>query len=95
MSRTISVFVRADRSARTVTLDVTGDPSPGDRQELTRMTARARTLFPGATVTVDISSTRTPHSQDPQGENIDHRDDGQPEISSTPTTPDLATASSR
>jgi hypothetical protein len=98
MSRTISVFVRLDRTTRTVTLDVTGHPSPGDRRELTRMTARARTLFPGAAVTVDLSSTRPPGPQDlqvPQEENTNHPGDGQPEISSAPTAPHLATASSR
>lgn len=94
MSRTISVFVRVDRTANTVTLDVTGDPSPGDRQELHRMTARARTLFPDAAVTVAISSTRTPNPQDPQGENINHRDDGQPETSSAPTDPHRGAVSS-
>jgi hypothetical protein len=96
MSRTISVFVRIDRAAHTVTLAVTGHPSPGDRQELHRMTARARTLFPGAAVTVDISSTRTPEPQDlqvPQGENTNHRGDGQPETSSAPTAPNLVTSS--
>ncbi|MEX5237730.1 hypothetical protein [Kocuria arenosa] len=90
MSRTISVFVRVDRTTNTVTLTVTGDPTPGDRQELTRMTARARTLFPDATVTVDLSSPRAPtipDPQGPQGENTNHRDDRQPEISSAPTTP--------
>lgn len=90
MSRTISVFVRIDRSTNTVTLDVTGDPSAGDRQELTRMTDRARTLFPDAAVTVDLSSTRTPDPQDlqvAQGANTDHRGDGQPETSSAPTGP--------
>ncbi|MEX5261518.1 hypothetical protein [Kocuria sp. CPCC 205263] len=86
MSRTISVFVRIDRSTHTVTLIVTGNPTPGDRQELTRMTARARDLFPDAVVTVDLSSTRAPDPPDPQEDNSSHRDDGQPEISSTPTT---------
>ncbi|GAB2599183.1 hypothetical protein GCM10009696_00720 [Kocuria himachalensis] len=97
MSRTISVLVRVDGTANTVTLTVTGDPTPGDRQELTRMTARARALFPDAAVTVDLSSTRAPtllDPQGPQGENTNHRDDGQPETSSTPTAPHLGTASS-
>ncbi|MFI7495089.1 hypothetical protein ACH9D2_10270 [Kocuria sp. M4R2S49] len=95
MSRTISVIVRIDRSAHTVTLDVTGAPIPGDRRELHRMTARARTLFPDAAVTVDLSSTRTPEPQDPQGDNTNHPGDGQPEISSAPAAPHLVTASSR
>ena len=87
MSRTISVFVRIDRTGHTVTLTVTGDPTPCDQQELTRMTERARILFPDAAVTVDLSSTRAPNPPDPQGENSTHRDDGQPEISSAPTAP--------
>lgn len=94
MSRTISVFVRVDRSTHTVTMTVTGDPTPCDRRVLHRMTARDRTHFPDAAVTVDIGSTRTPKREDLQGENIDHRDDGQPETSSTPAAPDLVTASS-
>ena len=90
MSRTISVLVRIDRSTHTVTLTVTGTPTPDDRQELHRMTARARDLFPDAAVTVDLSSTRATHPQDrqdPPGENTNHRGDGQPEISSTPPPP--------
>ncbi|GAB2627585.1 hypothetical protein GCM10009696_36320 [Kocuria himachalensis] len=94
MSRTMSVFVRINRTTHTVTLDVTGDPSPGDRQELHRMTARARTLFPDTVVTVDLSSTRTPHPQDLQEENTNHRGDGQPETSSAPTGPHLVPLSS-
>ena len=51
------------------------------------MTERTRFLFPDAAVTVDLSSTRAPKPQDPQGENTNHRGDGQPEISSTPAVP--------
>lgn len=94
MSRTMSVFVRIDRSTSTVILDVTGDPSADDRQELHRMTARARTLFPDAAVTVDLSATRTPEPQDLQGENTNRRGDGQPETSSAPTDPHRGAASS-
>ena len=95
MSRTISVLVRVDRTANTVTLAVTGTPTSDDRQELTRMTARARDLFPDAAVTVDLSSTRASHPQDPQEEqeeHTNHRDDGQPEISSAPTAAHPVTA---
>lgn len=98
MSRTISVLVRVDRTANTVTLAVTGTPTSDDRQELHRMTTRARDLFPGAVVTMDLSSTRALHPRDPQDpqeeqeEHTNHRDDGQPEISSAPTAAHPVTA---
>src|SRR5687767_14814030 len=53
MSRTISILVRIDRIGHTVTLNVTGEVTDADQQELTRMTGRARALFPDAAVTVD------------------------------------------
>lgn len=87
MSRSISVFVRIDRTGNTVVLAVTGTLTPADQEELTRMTTRARTLFPDAAVTVDLSSTRTPQPQEPQRDNTPLRGDGQPEISSAPTDP--------
>lgn len=91
MSRTISVFVRIDRTGSTVILTVTGGPTPGDQRELTRMTARARALFPDAAVTVDLSGTRAPNLPEPQREDMTDRTDGQPEISSTPAAPLLVT----
>jgi hypothetical protein len=87
MSRTVSVLVRIDRTGNTVTLAVTGELTAADEPELTRMTERARTLFPDATVTVDLSSARTSSPQDPQWENTNHRGDGEPEISNTPDPP--------
>lgn len=60
MSRTLSALIRIDNSGNTVTLTVTGGPTSGEQQELTRMTARTRALFPDAAVTVDLSSTRAP-----------------------------------
>lgn len=88
MSRTSSVFVRIDRTGHTVVLMVTGVLGPADQQELTRMTGRARALFPGTTVTVDLGAAHlvaTEESRRPEWENINHRGDGQPEISTTPT----------
>lgn len=94
MSRTVSVVVRIDRTAHTVTLTVTGEVTDADQQELTRMTDRTHALFPDSAVTVDLGSTQTSHPQDPQWENTNHRGDGEPEISTTPTTPHPRTAPS-
>jgi hypothetical protein len=94
MSRTVSVFVRIDRTGHTVTLAVTGEVTDADQQELTRMTGRAHALFPDAVVTVDLGSTRASTPRDPEWENTNHRGDGEPEISNTPTTPLPPTAPS-
>ncbi len=90
MSRSASVLVRIDRTGHTVTLIVTGEPTATDRQELARMGQRARDLFPNTTVTVELSSTPPPSTEDPQRENPHHRGDGEPERSSTPGLPPAA-----
>jgi hypothetical protein len=84
MSRSASVLVRIDRTGHTVTLIVTGEPTATDRQELTRMSERARELFPDTTVTVELSATPPPSIEEPQRENPHQRGDGEPERSSTP-----------
>lgn len=52
----LSVLVQIDLNGRTVTLLVTGDVTLTNQKALPPLVARARTVFPEATITLDLSA---------------------------------------
>ncbi|MFI7496086.1 hypothetical protein ACH9D2_15390 [Kocuria sp. M4R2S49] len=58
MDQSLSVVVQVEVDTRCVHLVVTGDLTERNHRSLTPLVSRARTLFPGAAVTVDLTGAQ-------------------------------------